>query len=206
MICYQTFLDLRSSLVGVSRLGFRGLVNILLVICVLVVTKCGLVYWWTSSTVSNDLEGTPLQLVSQKSPSSLPEGVTSTNLDKKRKRAPLQSSKWLTPPINVEELTCPYIPPDPGEIVDIFSSKTIQDLKERVSGFNESRPVVLIMANEPALYLVANWLCIARMTLSSPPTENLLVTIHDSVHGAEDLMGRGINSVFIAMRCVYMYM
>ena len=154
----------------------------------------------------SDLEATPLQLVRQKSPSSLPMRVTSTSLDKKSQRSPLQSSKWLGLPINgEEELTCPYVPPDPEEIGDIFSSKTIQNLKERVSGFNKSRPVVLIMANEPALYLVANWICIARMTLSSPPTENLLVMIHDSLHGAENLMGRGINSVSVVMRCVRTY-
>ena len=196
---------LRSFLVGASRLGIRGLANILLVICVLVVIKFSLVYRWTTSTVPSDLEATPLQLVRQKSPSSLPMRVTSTSLDKKRQRSPLQSSKWLGLPINEEELTCPYVPPDPEDVGDIFSSKTIQDLRERVSGFNKSRPVVLIMANEPALYLVANWICIARMTLSSPPTENLLVTIHDSPHGAEDLMGRGINSVSVVMRCVYTY-
>ena len=196
MLCYQTFVDLRSFLVGASRLGVRGLTNILLVICVVVVIKFSLVYRWTTSTVPSHLEATPLQLVRQKSPKSLPVRVTSTSLDKKRQRSPIQSSKSL----NKKELTCPYVPPDPGDVEDIFSSKTIQDLRERVSGFNKSRPVVLIMANEPALYLVANWICIARMTLSSPPTENLLVTIHDSPHGAEDLMGRGINSVSLVMR------
>ena len=201
MICYQTFVDLRSFLVGASRLGVRRLANILLVICVLVVIKFSVVYRWTTSTVPSHLEATPLQLVRRKSPSSLPVRVTSTSLDKKSQRSPLQSSKWQTPPINEEELTCPYVPPDPEDVGDIFSSKTIQDLKERVSGFNKSRPVVLIMANEPALYLVANWICIARMT-SSPLTENLLITIHDSLHGADYLMGRGINSVSVVMRCV----
>ena len=97
---------------------------------------------------------------------------------------------------------CPYVPPDPEDIKNIFSNKTMEDLQKQVSRFNKSRPVVLIVANQPALYLVANWICIARLSLSYPPTENLLVMVTGPLagHGANHLAKNGISSVLITFK------
>jgi hypothetical protein len=57
----------------------------------------------------------------------------------------------------------------------------------------------VIVANQQGMYLVANWMCISRMTLHGPPTENLLIVLPgpEKAHGADFLNRNGIAAVRI---------
>ena len=46
---------------------------------------------------------------------------------------------------------CPYIPPHAESIIDIFSNKTVTDLRNHVSHFNKRRPIIVIVANQQGI-------------------------------------------------------
>ena len=154
------------------------------IFCVALLTSCSVFYSWQDlETKVNVLREENEEIIS---------GVHRTGFNVNVKLSRRERFKYH----------CPYIPPHAENITDIFSNETVANFRNQVSRFNKSRPIIVIVANQQGMYLVANWMCISRMTLRGPPTENLLIVIPgpEKSQSADYLLRNGIAAVRINLK------
>ena len=100
----------------------------------------------------------------------------------------------------LKRLGCPYYPRGAKDLHFMIDENSIKGLKKITERLTKKKTVVVLLANEQSLPMLANWFCVARQNVMNI-TDNLLIVVpHENSSMVDNLKRKGINAVQMRFR------